>query len=92
MEYLSKTDRLGAGGLCGAVYVDLAFEKHIITLVGESQYRMIRDKAKKRMFQEFEMLKRSFDGEGQKEYSVDLQGVEDDPESGIDDGTIVLSS
>lgn len=44
------------------------------------------------MFQEFEMLKRSFDGEGQTDYSVDLQGVEDDPENGIDDGTIVLSS
>jgi len=61
-------------------------------LVGESEYSTISEKKKKRMLAEFEMLKRSFDGEGQKDYSVDLQGVEDNPESGIDDGTILLGS
>jgi len=61
-------------------------------LVGESQYSTISEKKKKRMLGEFEMLKRSFDGEGQRDYSVDLQGVEDNPKSGIDDGTILLGS
>ncbi|KAL8743828.1 MAG: hypothetical protein Q9190_003853 [Brigantiaea leucoxantha] len=37
-------------------------------------------------------VKRSFDGEGQKDYSVDLHGVKDDPRSGIDDETILLRS
>lgn len=61
-------------------------------LVGESEYSKMSEKKKKRMLGEFEMLKRSFDGEGQSDYSVDLQGVEDNPKSGIDDGTILLGS
>ncbi len=61
-------------------------------LVGESQYSTISEKKKKRMLGEFEMLKRSFDGEGQRDYSDDLQGVEDNPKSDIDDGTILLGS
>lgn len=61
-------------------------------LVGESEYSTISEKRKKRMLVEFEMLKRSFDGEGQKDFSVDLQGVKDNPESGIHDGTIIVGS
>lgn len=42
------------------------------------------------MLREFEMsVKRCYTGDD-KEYSVDLQGVEDDPEQGIDDDTIKL--
>lgn len=81
------------GDLCGSVYLDGAFERHIVTLVGEEQYSTIRQKTWKKMLQEFEMsVKRSFDGEDQKHYSVDLHGVKDDPKNGIDDETIYLRS
>ncbi|KAL8792665.1 MAG: hypothetical protein Q9195_004725 [Heterodermia aff. obscurata] len=83
----------GDGDKCGSVYLDLAFERHIRTLVGEEQYSAIHEKRRKRMLQEFEMsVKRCFDGQGQKDYSVDLHGVKDDPENGIEDGTILLRS
>lgn len=42
------------------------------------------------MMQLFEMsVKRSYAGD-EGPYSVDLQGVEDNPDEGIDDDTIVL--
>ena len=75
------------------MYLDRAFEKHIITLVGPEYYRTIPQKRRKKMLQEFEVsVKRCFDGEGQKDYSVDLHGVKDDPVNGIDDETILLRS
>lgn len=75
------------------MYLDLAFERHIRTLVGEEQYSAIPEKRRKRMLQEFEIsVKRCFDGQGQKDYSVDLHGVKDDPGNGIDDETILLRS
>lgn len=78
------------GGLCGSVYLDQAFERYIKTIVGEDQWQQIKDKPKKKMMKEFELsVKRCYAGDNQ-EYSVDLQGVEDNPEEGIDDDTITL--
>ncbi|KAF1830154.1 actin-like ATPase domain-containing protein [Decorospora gaudefroyi] len=81
---------VGDGGLCGSVYLDQAFERYIKTIVGESEWNSIKDKSKKKMMREFELaIKRCYAGDDQ-EYSVDLQGVEDNPEEGIDDDTITL--
>lgn len=79
-----------SGGLCGSVYLDQAFERYIKTIVGEDEWSSIRDKSKKKMMREFELsIKRCYAGDNQ-EYSVDLQGVEDNPQEGIDDDTITL--
>ncbi|KAF1995329.1 actin-like ATPase domain-containing protein, partial [Amniculicola lignicola CBS 123094] len=81
---------VGDGGLCGSVYLDQAFERYIKTIVGEDEWNSIRDKPKKKMMREFESsIKRCYSGDDQ-EYSVDLQGVEDNPREGIDDDTITL--
>ena len=59
-------------------------------VVGEKQYNKIREVKRKRMLRDFEQaVKKGYDG-GDKEYSVELHGVEDDPEKGIDDDTIRL--
>lgn len=80
------------GDLCGSVYLDQAFERYIRTLVGDEQWARIRDKYKKKMMNKFEMgIKRAFAGDNQK-YSVDLEGVEDNPSEGIDDDTITLKA
>ncbi|KAF2264554.1 hypothetical protein CC78DRAFT_463345, partial [Lojkania enalia] len=80
---------LGDGELCGSVYLDQAFERYIKTIVGD-QWNMIKEKAKKKMMDEFELsIKRCYTGEDQI-YSVDLYGVEDNPKEGIDDETILL--
>ncbi|KAH8690418.1 hypothetical protein GQ44DRAFT_833025 [Phaeosphaeriaceae sp. PMI808] len=80
---------VGDGELCGSVYLDQAFEKYIRTIVGE-EWGGIKDKAKKKMMDEFEnSIKRCYTGEDNT-YSVDLQGVEDNPKEGIDDETIQL--
>ncbi|KAL8798869.1 MAG: hypothetical protein Q9182_006325 [Xanthomendoza sp. 2 TL-2023] len=81
---------VGDGGLCGSVFLDAAFEKYVETIVGKEQYSRIKLKSRKKMLREFEMsVKRCYTGDD-KEYSVDLQGVEDNPEQGIDDDTIRL--
>jgi hypothetical protein len=50
----------------------------------------VKDKAKKKMMGEFELsIKRCYAGDNQQ-YSVDLQGVDDNPQEGIDDETIGL--
>lgn len=80
------------GELCGSVFLDMAFEKHIKTVVGDEQYAKLKDRAKKKMIKEFEIgVKCSYTGE-EKEYSVDLSGVEDNPEYHINDETITLKS
>ncbi|KAF2815177.1 uncharacterized protein BDZ99DRAFT_408930 [Mytilinidion resinicola] len=79
---------VGDGDLCGSVFVDAAFEKYVKTVVGEGDYNTIREKAKKRMMKEFEVsVKRCYTGDN-KEFSVDLPGVEDNPDEGIEDDTI----
>ncbi|QDS68467.1 hypothetical protein FKW77_010834 [Venturia effusa] len=50
------------------------------------------DKSKQKMMREFEAaVKRSYAGDN-KDYSVDLQGVDDDLAEGIDDDTITLKA
>lgn len=72
------------------MFVDAAFEKYVKTVVGEKDYDAIKEKAKKRMMKEFEVsVKRCYTGDD-KEFSVDLTGVDDNPKMGIEDDTIRL--
>lgn len=78
------------GGLCGSMYLDTAFVRYVKTIVGDIQYDQLKDKAKRAMMREFEQsVKRCYNGDDE-EYSVDLRGVADNPELGIDDDTITL--
>lgn len=78
-----------AGDLCGSVFLDVAFEKYITTIVGDRQYNEIKETSRKKMMKEFEFgIKRSFSEKNNQTYSVDLKGVEDDPKIGIIDNTI----
>lgn len=80
-----------SGGLCGSAFVDVAFLKYIETLVGETQFRNIKEKHRKRMMNDFEYgIKRCFRGKNDPEYSVELRGVKDDSKNGIFDDTIVI--
>ncbi|KAI0517987.1 hypothetical protein F5B22DRAFT_654313 [Xylaria bambusicola] len=82
---------MGDGDLCGSVFLDLAFERYITTIVGEEAYSYIKQVNKNKMLREFEFgVKRAFDGAEDKDYSVDLKGVEDNIEEGIVDDTIPL--
>ncbi|KAH7008907.1 hypothetical protein EDB80DRAFT_574486 [Ilyonectria destructans] len=84
---------IGDGGLCGSIFLDTSFEKHIRTLVGETQYANIKPIHKLRMMKMFELgVKRSFTSESNKDYSVDLRGVEDNFDEGIEDDCITLKS
>ncbi|KAL9085632.1 MAG: hypothetical protein Q9165_007533 [Trypethelium subeluteriae] len=81
-----------SGGLCGSVFVDIAFEKHVRTIVGESAYARLKQKAKATMFGEFEhQVKRQYSGED-KDFSVQLYGVDDNVDVGIVDDTVILKS
>lgn len=69
----------------------MAFVKYIVTIVGEAQYARLKENNKKRMLRDFEYgIKRSFTGDPGKDYSVELKGVEDNEEEGIDDDSIPL--
>ena len=80
----------GGGGLCGSVFLDQSFEHYIRSLVGVDEYSNLKPSHRRRMMRDFELnVKRRFKGDD-KPLSVDLIGVEDDPENGIDDCTIAL--
>lgn len=77
------------GDLCGSVFLDLAFEQHIRTLVGRNVYAKIKQKEIKKMLREFEYgIKRSFTLDDTAQFNVDLRGAGDSPEIGIEDDTI----
>ncbi|RSL54238.1 hypothetical protein CEP54_009995 [Fusarium duplospermum] len=82
---------IGDGDLCGSTKLDEGFEKHIAMLVGECQYSKIKDIHKKKMMRTFESgVKRCFAYGSNKEYSVELRGVEDNLTEGIEEETIIL--
>lgn len=86
------TELTRLGDLCGSVFVDMAFEKYLKSIVGESTYNGIREKHRKRMLSDFDVqVKRNFSGED-KESSVELRGVGDHSEFGIFDDTIPLKA
>ncbi|MCJ1471207.1 hypothetical protein MMC07_009855 [Pseudocyphellaria aurata] len=86
-----KECAIGSGGLCGSVFLDLAFAQYIETIVGEAQYNRIKEKNRKKMMKEFEFgIKRAFDG-NDDQYSVDLRGVKDDRKNGILNDTIKIN-
>lgn len=86
------------GDLCGSVFLDLAFEKCIIAIVGEDQYyntagerRGIKETGRKKMMEQFEFgIKRNFTGMPDQKFSVDLKGVDDNVNEGILDDTILI--
>lgn len=79
------------GGLCGSVFLDIAFQKYIETIIGEMQYNGIKQTNHKKMMREFEYgIKRCFSEHNDQTYSVDLKGVKNDPENGIVDDTITV--
>ncbi|PSN58712.1 actin-like ATPase domain-containing protein [Corynespora cassiicola Philippines] len=81
---------VGEGDGCGSVHLDIAFEKYIQMVVGEKQYSSLDPKAKATMLHGYETgLKRAYSGTN-KEYSVELHGVDDNEKEGIDSGTITL--
>ncbi|KPM39250.1 hypothetical protein AK830_g7310 [Neonectria ditissima] len=82
---------ISGGDLCGSIFLDTSFEKHIRILVGEDEYARIKPIHKQRMMRMFEQgVKRSFTLESNKDYSVDLRGIEDNYEEGIEDECITL--
>lgn len=81
---------IGAGDLCGSMYLDIAFQKYVKTIVGDEQYDKLHDKAKRAMMREFEQsVKRCYNGDDE-EHSVDLWGVADNPKEHINCNNITL--
>jgi len=80
------------GGLCGSVYLDAGFERHVSFLVGYEAYANLDPRRKNQMLEQFEFgIKRCFDDEEtDTPFMVDLRGVEDDEENGIVDETITV--
>lgn len=81
---------MGDGELCGSVFLNEEFERHISILTGQ-QYRAIKPRSKQKMMKEFDHgPKRTFSMEYSEKLSVDLIGVEDDPVNDIIDNTIFI--
>lgn len=59
-------------------------------MIGEEQWLSCKDRAKRQMLLDFESLKRSFDPADTSEHPIGLTGIEDDPELGIQDDTIIV--
>lgn len=75
------------------MFLDLAFQKYIETIIGEIEYRSIKENNRKKMMREFEYgIKRCFNENNDQTYSVDLKGVKDDPKNGVIDDTITVKT
>jgi hypothetical protein len=86
-----KEEVKGEGGLCGSVYLNIAFQNYIETLVGKSAYEELSIPSRRNMMAEWDQtLKRTFNENNPGPYTIDLFGVDDDPANGIDDNTITL--
>jgi hypothetical protein len=74
------------GGLCGAIFLDVAFEKHIRTMISAEDYEKLSDRSKIKMMHEWEYgAKRGFrvDAAEHGKWYVDIPGylgVHDIPE------------
>lgn len=80
------------GDLCGSVFLDTSFQKYIETIVGEAQYKSIKETNRKKMMKEFEFgIKRTFSEKNDQTYSVDLRGVKDDHKNNVIDDTITVT-
>ncbi|KAK6532128.1 hypothetical protein TWF694_003289 [Orbilia ellipsospora] len=76
---------VGEGDLCGSAFLDLGFENIIKTKIGESKYNTTKEKDRKKMLEDFEYrIKRHFNGDITKNYSVELRGAGDDPDEDDD--------
>ncbi|CAG8962469.1 hypothetical protein HYFRA_00014199 [Hymenoscyphus fraxineus] len=81
----------GEGGLCGSVYLNISFQNYIEILIGKEQYDKLPVASKRNMMMEFDQtIKRIFNEKNNEVHTIDLFGVEDDPNNDIDDNTIVL--
>jgi hypothetical protein len=73
------------------MFVDVGFEKHISLLVGPTKYENLRPHHVRRMLEEFEFgIKRCFASVDDSLLKVELIGVEDDPDSGIQCESITI--
>ncbi|KAF8440747.1 hypothetical protein BGX38DRAFT_1096977 [Terfezia claveryi] len=82
---------MGDGGLCGAIFLDEEFERHIRTRVGREQYEKLSKRAKANMRWDFDRgLKRSFEKGAKFKLTVELSGIADNEEDGIEDETIII--
>jgi hypothetical protein len=71
----------------------MGFEKFVKLKVGRENYGNIRERSRKRMMLDFEaQVKRNFGGQDEDMRSVELLGVEDNPEEGIIDESVTLSA
>lgn len=60
-------------------------------MIGVQKYESIKQKFRSNMWDQFDSVKRGFDGDDKKKFSIDLRGIEDNPSEGIEDDTIILS-
>ncbi|KAH6847777.1 hypothetical protein B0I37DRAFT_375808 [Chaetomium sp. MPI-CAGE-AT-0009] len=75
----------GTGDICGAGFIDEAFENMIRSKVGKGYFE-IKSRYREKMIRDFGVnIKRSFDYEPgiNKKFTVELRGVADNPDEGI---------
>lgn len=64
------------GGLCGSVFLDMAFKNYLRTIITEQVFNNITPRHMAKMMHEFEYcIKRQFSSKEDKSYIFDLLGV-----------------
>lgn len=86
---------VGSGGLCGAQHLNINFEEHVKRRIGTAKfrhYKLDKPKSWRIALDNFEdRVKRWFGAVSMTEFEIPLHGMEDDMESGIEDGCLVLT-
>ncbi|KAK5947351.1 hypothetical protein PMZ80_001501 [Knufia obscura] len=84
---------VGNGDVCGAVFLEANFRKLLRTYLGETVYDNLDAECEARIIRDFEHgIRRLYDGEGEKSYSVITPGVPEGSCPQVKSGLLRLST
>lgn len=84
---------VGNGDVCGAVFLEANFRKLLRTYLGEHIYDNLEAECEARIIRDFEHgIRRLYDGEGEKSYSIIMPGVPEHSCTQIKSGLMRLST
>jgi hypothetical protein len=86
----------GTGKCCGAAFLNMRFEQHVRSKLGETVFMEVCEKKPKawlaalRYFEEY--VKVNYNPDEETEFSISFPGVPDNPRAGIEQGFLIMTT
>lgn len=89
-EALNYLHSLRTGDLCGSEFINFAFERHLMMLFGEDEWRSINLRQRQQLMCAFEnVVKPNYRGDPEDHRTMDFW-VEDNEEAGLQDHELLV--